>query len=210
MIKAIFFDNDGILVDTEKLYMQSNKIILKDFGIDLTTEMYIENYLKRSKGTWHILRQFGMKEDEVIKLREKRNNIYNELLKHNSIGIDGVEETLDHLYGKYKLVIVTSSRRDHFETIHSSTGLLKYFDFVITSTECPVTKPDPLPYLTALDQSGFKKDECVIVEDSERGLKSAIAAGINCYVIPTELTKDSDFTGADKILESFSELSNYL
>ncbi|MGD8779176.1 MAG: HAD family phosphatase [Ignavibacteria bacterium] len=210
MIKAIFFDNDGILVDTEKLYFQSNKIILKEFGIELTTGLYIENYLKRSKGTWHFLKKLGVSDEDIIKLRDKRNNIYNELLKHNSIKIEGVEETLQYLYGKYKLVIVTSSRRDHFETIHSNTGLLKYFDFTLTSDECPVTKPDPLPYLTALKQSGFKKEECIIVEDSERGLKSAIAAGIKCYVIPTELTKNSDFTGAGEILNYITEIKNYL
>ena len=58
----------------------------------------------------------------------------------------------------------------------------------------------------ALDRSGYQREECIIVEDSERGLISARRAGIKCYVIPTELTKDSDFTGAYKILNNISEL----
>ena len=106
--------------------------------------------------------------------------------------------------------IVTSSRRDHFEIIHSSTGFRKYFDFEITSDECNETKPSPKPYLIALEKSGFDKAECLIIEDSERGLKAAIAAGIKCYVIPTELTKNSDFTGAAKILNNINELISEL
>ncbi|OGU35714.1 MAG: hypothetical protein A2068_06950 [Ignavibacteria bacterium GWB2_35_6b] len=206
MIKAIFFDNDGILVDTEILYFRANKEIFSKLGVELNEETYAENFLKKSKGVWHLAEQIGFNKDEIIELRNKRNNIYGGLLKTDLIIINGAEEVLKHFYGKIKLGIVTSSRRDHFEIIHEHTGFRKYFDFEITSDECEETKPSPLPYLKALEKSGLKKEECVIVEDSERGLKAAVAAGIKCYVIPTELTKNSNFSGAEKILNNISEL----
>ena len=102
--------------------------------------------------------------------------------------------------------IVTSSRKDHFEIIHKQTGFLKYFDFIVTSEDVKNTKPDPEPYLKALELSGMKKEECIVVEDSERGLRAAIAAGLKCYIIPTELTKNSDFTGAEKVLNNIKEI----
>ena len=102
--------------------------------------------------------------------------------------------------------IVTSSRKDHFELIHRQTGFLKYFDFVVTSEDVKNTKPDPEPYLKALEISGMKKDECIVVEDSERGLRSAIAAGLKCYIIPTSLTLNSDFSRAEKILNNIKEI----
>lgn len=206
MIKAIFFDNDGILVDTEILYFRANKEIFSKLGVELDEETYAENFLKKSKGVWHLAEKMGFNKEEIVELRNKRNNIYSGLLKTDLKIIEGAEEVLKHFYGKVKMGIVTSSRRDHFELIHGQTGFRKYFDFEITSDECTETKPSPLPYLKALEKSGLKKEECIIVEDSERGLKAAIAAGIKCYVIPTELTENSDFAVAEKILNNISEL----
>ena len=208
MIKAIFWDNDGILVDTEKLYFKANQVVFSELGINLTKELYVENFLKRSKGTWHLLREKGYSDDEISELREKRNGIYSDLLLTDLEVIDGVDEALQKIYRKVYMGIVTSSRRNHFETIHSQTGLLKYFNFTITSDDCSETKPSPKPYLDALEKSGFEKEECLIIEDSERGLKAAIAAGIKCYIIPTDLTKNSNFKGADKILNNISEIGS--
>lgn len=210
MIKGIFWDNDGILVDTEVLYFKANKEIFSGLGVELNEDTYAENFLKRSKGVWHLAEQMGYSKDEIIELRNKRNKIYSGLLETNLKIIEGAEDVLKKLHGKLQMGIVTSSRRDHFEIIHSRTGFRKYFDFEITSDECSETKPSPKPYLTALEKSGLNKDEIIIVEDSERGLKAAIAAGIKCYVIPTELTKNSDFSGAESILNSISELPDIL
>ena len=81
MIKAIFWDNDGVLVDTEKLYYRANKAIFSNIGIILTEEMYIENFLNRSHGTWHLALGKGLKDDEINQLRKERNKLYAELIK---------------------------------------------------------------------------------------------------------------------------------
>ena len=106
--------------------------------------------------------------------------------------------------------IVTSSKKNHFEIIHKNSGLLKYFDFILTADNYVNSKPAPDPYLKALELSGVKKEECMVIEDSERGLKSALAAGLKCFVIPTNLTKLSDFSGAEKILTKINEVPNHL
>lgn len=210
MIKALFWDNDGILVDTEKLYYKANKIIFSGIGIDLTVDMYIKYFLISSKGTWHLAAQNGISDNEISELRKERNYLYGRLLETELKVIDGVEETLQKLFGKFIMGIVTSSQRNHFEIIHSKTGLLKYFDFTLTSDDFASPKPDPGPYLKALEITGFKNDECFAIEDSQRGLKSALRANLKCYVIPTALTKSCDFTGAGKILNSVKELSREL
>lgn len=206
MIKAIFWDNDGVLVDTEKLYFQACQSTFEKIGFDLTKELYIEYFLRRSEGTWHIAKEMGYSDDPIQELRKERNELYSRLLAKKTEVMNGIIETLEYFYGKYKMGIVTSSRKDHFDIIHQKSGLLKYFDFVVTSDECTKTKPDPEPYLKAIHKSGINKDECIVVEDSERGLKAATAAGFKCYIIPTELTKDFDFSGAEKILNNPMEL----
>lgn len=205
-IKAIFWDNDGVLVDTEKLYFEANRFVFSKYGVEVTEEIYVENYLKNAIGAWHMLNAKGYSEEMISSIRTERNEYYSKLLEEQSEAIVGAEHVLKSLRGKVLMGIVTSSRKDHFEMIHERTGFKKYFDFVLTADELEKLKPDPDPYLKALKRSGFKKEECIIVEDSERGLRAAIAAGIKCYVIPTHLTKNSDFSGAEKILNNIEEI----
>ena len=210
MIKAIFWDNDGVLVDTEKLYYRANKETFKKIGVDLTEEIYIEYFLRRSSGTWHLAEAKGFSQEDISKFRNERDELYSKLLMNRNNVIDGVEETLQKLFGKYKMGIVTSSRKEHFEIIHKKSGLLRYFDFVLTGEDYENSKPAPDPYLKALELSGCNKDECIIVEDSERGLRAAMAAGIKCLVIPTSLTINSCFGGAGKILKGIREVPKNL
>jgi HAD superfamily hydrolase (TIGR01509 family) len=100
------------------------------------------------------------------------------------------------LHGKVRMGIVTSSRREHFEIIHAATSLLDYMDFVLLREDYQESKPSPEPYLTAMRQNGLSADACVVIEDSDRGLRAALAAGLRCIVIPQGLTRDLDFTGA--------------
>jgi HAD superfamily hydrolase (TIGR01509 family) len=102
--------------------------------------------------------------------------------------------------------IVTSSRRDHFELIHARCDLLGYFDFVLTSDELPRVKPHADPYLMAVARSGLTAGECVAVEDSERGLEAASAAGIRCVMIPTPLTRGGNFAAAARVVDRISDV----
>ena len=210
MIKAIFWDNDGILVDTERLYYQANKEILATVGINVTREVYHQYFLAQSKGIWYIAREYGFSDEYIEALREKRNALHRKLLDEEDIFIDSVEDILQALDGKYNMGIVTSASREHFDLVHRSSNLLPFFDFVITNEDYTRSKPDPEPYLLALERAGCQKDECLVIEDSERGLKAARNAGMQCIVIPNELTQYGNFSGAYKILNSISELPEIL
>jgi len=120
--------------------------------------------------------------------------------------IDGVRDVLDALRGKYVMGIVTSSGHEHFEIIHRQSGLLPYFQFVLTLKDCAYTKPHPGPYLKAIELGGFLPDECLVIEDSPRGLAAAISAGLRCIVIPSGFTRNFDFAGACKVLDSIRDL----
>jgi HAD superfamily hydrolase (TIGR01509 family) len=207
MIKAILWDNDGVLVDTEGLYFQATKDILSQAGVNLTQEMYAEYSLKHGRSVWHLAADKGASPDEVKHLRAKRNSLYEQLLQQGDTLIDDVEETLANLHGKFLMGIVTSSRPEHFEIIHKETDILKYFDFVVTSLYYTNFKPDPEPYLVGLERAGFGKDECVVIEDSARGLAAANAAGIRCLVIPNSLAPIEDFAAAHMIMNGISDVT---
>lgn len=206
MIKAIFWDNDGVLVDTEHLYFRATQEVLATIGFELTEKHFMELFLIEARGAWHLVRERGFSELEVETLRQTRNRLYSDYLAREKLLIEGVEEVLAELHGKYTMAIVTSSLREHFDLIHHSTGLLKYFDFVVASGDYAKYKPDPEPYQVALERSGCRADECIAIEDSLRGLLSATGAGIRCYVVPQRLTTASDFSAAYKVLANVREV----
>jgi HAD superfamily hydrolase (TIGR01509 family) len=208
--RAIFWDNDGVLVDTEHLYFQATQEILASVGITLTRDDYVQLFLVEGRGAWHLAQERGVAADLVERLRVERNGRYSELLAQAPRLAAGITGVLDELHGNYVMGVVTSSRKDHFDVIHRDTGLLKYFDFVLTADDFKRVKPDPEPYLRAVERSGCPPEACIAIEDSARGLESARAAGIGCIVVPTDLTKRSNFDGAYRVLQDIGELLTVL
>tara|TARA_Y100000310_G_scaffold131979_1_gene131087 strand:+ start:3780 stop:4421 length:642 start_codon:yes stop_codon:yes gene_type:complete len=208
MKKVILWDNDGILVDTEQLYFDATKEILKELNIDLTKELYIEYSLKKGLSMFDLAVNLSNSQKEEF--RKKRDKLYEEYLATKEITVKGVKELLEKLQGKIKMGVVTSSRKVHFDIIHKRTDFLKYFDFVLVREDYENSKPWPDPYLKGVELSGHDVNECVAIEDSERGLVSANAAGVDCVVIPGLLTEGSDFSKSLKVLKSLEELEGFL
>lgn len=205
-LSAIFWDNDGVLVDTEHLYFEATRDTLARHGITLTEDDYLDLFLRRSKGILHFAETHGWSETTLDEIRAARGALYSELLRRRSCVIDGVEEVLAALHGRVRMAIVTSAHRAHFDIIHERTGLLKYFDFVLASGDYSESKPHPAPYLKALERAGAAPDACLVVEDSERGLASATAAGLRCVMVPSRLTREQAFPGAHRVLGDIREL----
>ena len=206
MIKAIFWDNDGVLVDTEHLYFLATQHVLATVGIPLTQEQYIDLFLVQGKGAWHVAADQGVSPSAIAQLRHARNTLYSTCLSQEPLLMAGVRDVLDALSGTYVMGIVTSSEPDHFALIHQTTGILPYFHFVLTASDYTHSKPHPEPYLSAVERSGRGPEECLVIEDSERGLMAAQAAGLRCIVVPSALTRGSNFAGASKVLESLTAL----
>ncbi len=208
MIKALFWDNDGILVDTEGIFFRANQETLSAAGISLRWEQFEEISLVRGGSVLQLAEKPGT--EEFYKLRDKRDALYADLLTREPLVIEGVREVLEALKGKYVMGIVTSSGHEHFEIIHRRSGLLPYFQFALTMKDCAHFKPHPEPYLKAIELSGCRPQECLAIEDSPRGLASAVSAGIRCLVVPSRFTKGGDFTRASRILNNISELPQSL
>tara|TARA_Y100000590_G_scaffold441329_1_gene567851 strand:- start:468 stop:1106 length:639 start_codon:yes stop_codon:yes gene_type:complete len=202
--KVILWDNDGILVETEKWYYEATRQIMEQEGVHLTLDDYRQTFLKENTGAWHLLK--NKDELHVRKLRNQRNKLYSSLLKTKHIFMDGISSVLQKLHGKYKMGIVTSSRKEHFDIIHERNNILNYFDFVITSEDFTHSKPNPEPYLIGIEKSGHKAEECIAIEDSERGVMAAKRANLFCIAIPNEMTKNSNFNNADIIMNNINEI----
>ncbi len=202
MFKAIFWDNDGTLVDTEPLYFKATKEALKDH-VEITEEFYVHKQLKHGISAFDLLDPLKA---DFEKLRAERNALFMQMLKEETPIIDGVLDTLKALHGKIPMGIVTSSRKVHFDQILLSSGIEKYFDFFLTHEDASKHKPYPDQYLKALEVTGFKPEDCLAIEDTERGVVAAKAAGLTCFAVPTPLSSGNDFSKADRVLKNVREL----
>ena len=208
--EVILWDNDGVLVDTERWYFQATREVFAGVGIDLTVELYFEYFLSRSQGTSKFASVQGLGEADIGKIQGARNERYLQMLEQEDITMVGVRETLATLKPHFVMGIVTSSRRRHFETMHRRTGLLEFFDFAVTLEDYARSKPAPDPYLAAVARSGFPADRGLAIEDAPRGLMAAQAATLDCWVIPTELTRRAAFSGAARVLDRITDVSALL
>jgi len=200
---AILFDNDGVLVDTEGYYFQANREALARFGVTLDREAYVELFLRDSRGAWDRLRARGVAEREIEAARAARDRRYEELLGAGDLLMPGVAAGLEALEGRFRLAIVTSSEPAPFAAVHARAGILQHFELALTREQYDKAKPDPEPYLCAVRLLGVPPERCLVVEDSERGLRAAKAAGLACWVVPSELTRGGRFEDADAVLEDF-------
>jgi HAD superfamily hydrolase (TIGR01509 family) len=203
-IEAILWDNDGVLVDTESLYFQATREILATVGVELPERTYVQLFLVEGRGAWHLARERGLSAQAVAELTAKRNARYSELLSRTDVLLGGVAEALSRIGRRYRMAIVTSSTGEHFHVVHRQTGLLPHFEFSLTREHYVKSKPDPEPYLLAVERLRLPKERCLVVEDSERGLLAAKAAGLTCWVVPRGLSRHGSFALADRVLDGIA------
>lgn len=201
---AILFDNDGVLVDTEGLYFIATRESLARVGVELDEAAYVELFLRDNVGAWHLAAARGVDEETIDGLRAARDRRYIELLSEADIRVPGVEPIVSALRQRYRLAIVTSSQPEPFARAHARTGLLSHFELVLTRNDYIHSKPNPEPYLRAVERLALPAQRCLVIEDSERGLASAKAAGLACWVIPSTFTRGLSFPGADAVLDDLS------
>jgi HAD superfamily hydrolase (TIGR01509 family) len=205
--KYILFDHDGVLVDTECWYYQAGERALADIGLMLDKNQYLRD-MNQGLGTWVQARAAGIDEQTISRQREVRNDYYQEYLRTEAIEIEGVVETLAELSKYVRMAIVTTAKRADFELIHEKRQVRQFMDFVLVREDYERSKPHPEPYMTGLKRFGAAKEETLVVEDSTRGLHSAVAAGIDCAIVHNDFTKSQDFSQASYRVETLIELKD--
>lgn len=209
MKKFILFDNDGVLVETEKWYFESNVKALKEIGLNLDFDVY-QDIMTRGASAWEIAFNAGIPTNIIDTQRERRDCFYQEFLQTKDITIPNVKKVLSNLSKKYKMAIITTSRRVDFELIHKNRGIVDFMDFVLCVEDYSFAKPHPEPYLKGLLSFNAKSQEAIVVEDSQRGLISAYNANIDCVVVKNDFTSSQDFSKAKHFIHKLEDLENLL
>lgn len=209
MKKFILFDHDGVLVETELWYFRANEKAMEELGVSLELDYYLE-LMKHGGNWWELALEQGVSLDEVNRARERRSRYYQHYLRTEDITIHGVEEVLSSLSKEYRMGIVTTSRRVDFELIHHNNRITRFMEFVLCEEDYPRAKPHPDPYLKGLQLFNAHPQEAIVIEDSQRGLTSAIAAGIECAIVKNDFTASHDFSAATYRIDSLDDLQRLL
>jgi HAD superfamily hydrolase (TIGR01509 family) len=205
--KYLLLDHDGVLVDTEPWYFKAGERALADIGFILDREQYLRD-MSRGSATWARARAAGVDEETISRQREARDAYYQDYLRTEAIEIEGVVDALAELSHHVRMAIVTTARRADFELIHEQRQMVRFMDFVLVREDYERAKPHPEPYLTGLRRFGATPHETLVVEDSARGLSSAVAAGIDCAVVHHDFTRGQDFSRATHRIATLSELKD--
>ena len=205
MKTTILWDHDGVLVETEPWYFKATQINIRALGVHLEKSDYLTD-MASGRSAWERARELGATEEQVVLHKSRRNSQYQSYLRKEDIEIPGVVDVLANLSKDFQMAIVTTAKREDFELIHEHRPIRDHMAFVLCIGDYPRSKPHPDPYLTAMDRFGATRAETVVVEDSERGLRSAVAAGIDCVIVANEFVKGQNLSAATHRINRISEL----
>jgi len=208
MIKALIFDFDGTIIDTETPWYLAYKEVYQRYGVDLPLEVWgacigtsfdVFNpfeYLKKESGQSidpnHIRAETKVIFQQLMKEQGTRPGVVPYLAKAKELGLS--------------VGLASSSNRKWIESYLSSLELTHYFDTVVTSDEVEKVKPDPELYLRAMASLQVKGEETIAFEDSKNGLNAAKDAGAYCVIVPNQVTSYMNFENYDLRISSMDEV----
>ncbi|MBI3507998.1 MAG: HAD family phosphatase [Proteobacteria bacterium] len=177
-LRALLFDIDGTLTDTEAVHFESWTRVLKPLGISVALDHYMANFVGLTSDAI-VARNFAGIDPAIARaLPDRKEGLFRTLLD-SLVPTPGLGELLDRAREQgTRLAAVTNAPRANAELILGKLGLGTIFETLVIGDELTRGKPDPLPYLTALGRLGVAADEARVYEDSAAGVKAGVAAGI--------------------------------
>lgn len=212
-IKAVLFDHDSTLVESEAIHCEMWIKILNLFDVVLTQELYKKYYagMPTPSNAADMVERFNLTSSASELIKHKTRDTQDFLSQSAFPLMPGALESIQRLHGRgLKLAIVTGANRVGVNRTASAYNLNHYMSSLVSSDDVTHSKPAPDCYLLAMKQLNVQAGECIAIEDTEHGVKSATAAGISCLAVPTEMSEHHDFTAATGLYGDITEATNWV
>lgn len=195
MLKAVIFDFDGVIANTEPVHLRAFQRALAGEGVELTEEDYYANYLAYDDRTFFIRlyenRKLEMEGALLSSLLERKSFNYDEMIEGNIELLPGAVDFIESLAGKYRLAIGSGALEAEILRILDFAGIRDSFEVIVGADRIANCKPAPDVYIEALrrlnslagDGAGIAPAECLVIEDSVSGIRAALAAGMKCLAV---------------------------
>ncbi len=215
MTKAVIFDFDGVIADTETVHLNAFRKILAPEGIEISHGDYFSKYLALDDKTFFtaLLEENGKRAaaETVSAMTERKSAMTSEMIKNCGL-FDGAEDLIRALSGRgFALAIASGALKSEIESVLLRGGLFDLFSFVASADDCEKCKPDPEVFLLALEGlnkngTAARAEDCVVIEDSPHGIEAALAAGMKCVAV-TNSHPRAALERANLVVESAREIN---
>ncbi|WP_316796117.1 HAD family phosphatase [Pedobacter agri] len=212
-IKALLFDLDGTLIDSEKFHFDCWNEFLSQYHVALDFKDWLSNYagIPLPQNAKTIIGKFKIEENLEEFIEKSEQLTYDGFRTKDIALMPFALDFIEYFYDKgLTLAVVTASPRIDVEAVFERNGLAKYFSLFITRTDVSKSKPDPESYNICVEKLGLQKNECIVFEDTVNGVKSAMAAGITTYAIQNNIRAHQKLKMADQLFLNFSHAKSYI
>jgi len=209
MLKAVIFDMDGVLIDSEPFHLVVNEKIFANLGINLSEDEYQSFIGTTHKDMWSIIKEkyrLPQSVPELVDMQVSGNINY---IKNEEIeAIKGVNNLLSEIACEnIKIGIASSSPTEVIELVTNKLGISDYFSAIVGGEKIEKGKPAPDIFLEAAKLLNANPSDCVVIEDSENGALAAKAAGMKCIGFKNPNSGNQDLRKADLIVDKYDSLN---
>ena len=215
-IRAVIFDLDGLIVDSEPLHQAAFHRLFQNHGIDyhFDEDEYGRHFvgIPVSQNTAWLPPRFDWNKP-VAELIQEREQIFEGLIANpiNLKAFPGLRKVLDVLQEKkLRTAVASGSPRHHVTMVLQGLQIESYFSVILGGNDVPKKKPAPDVYIRAIELLGFPSEDCIALEDSITGVVAAKSAGLKVFAVPNRYTQHQDLSAADICLSSLIDLLPYL
>jgi len=215
MIKAVIFDFDGVIVDSEPLHFKAFHHVLLEAHINFTEDEYWSKYLAMSDKDLlnelmkHHQAQFSPQ--DIQEMLNKKAQRYMKLLQEEPIFFHGIKNVLLHLSKYFPLAIASGALLNEIKWALGNMEATNFFKFIVSAEDVNEGKPNPQIFFVAYKklvslEQGLKTEECLVIEDSVHGIRAAHNARMKCLAV-AHTYKDEDLKAADAIVAHISQVN---
>ncbi|MGF7048645.1 beta-phosphoglucomutase family hydrolase [Paenibacillus sp. DS2015] len=208
-IKAVIFDMDGVLVDSEPIYFEIEKNSFAHFGVRIEEAEHHSYVGVTMESMWIQIKDRHRLQPSIEELLAyHQDNVIARMLDHSNLQmISNIERLiLSLIEQQVQIAVASSSSRALIEIILAKIGLNNYFPVIVSGEDVNRGKPEPDIFLHAADILDVIPSSCLVIEDSHNGVKAAKAAGMLCIGFLNENSGKQDLSSADQTIQSYEEL----
>lgn len=206
MIKAVIFDKDGVIVDSEPIQLQSFQETVAEYGGVFTLDDHRNLCLGKGgiKSYEMIAEKFSIVDVEIFiqKRRERYRKLAGEKLQMRK----GALALIRKLYKHYPLAVASGSSEKLLHHDLDKFNLRRFFKVIVSSQHLK-SKPDPEVFLVAAKKLKVDPKNCLVIEDTDVGVQAAKSAGMYCIAVPHEISSHQDFSKADMVVDSLGKIN---
>lgn len=210
MLKAVIFDMDGVLIDSEPEHLRIHQEMVEWLGIEPSSVDHSKYIGATTSYKWSDIKSKYDLDYSVQELVDiNRNNYFEYITSKDTVvePISGVDKLVKNIHNDgVKLAVASSSPINVIETVVKSIGLEKYFDVLVSGDYVKRSKPNPDIFLYAAEKLEINPENCLVVEDSHNGSIAAKRAEMKCVGYKNINSENQDISSADLIVDSFNKV----